>query len=194
VGRNAPKRSTPGRRSLLTKETEWRICDAIRNGHTQAAAARAAGINPNTLSRWLREGRLHRAGKFRRLLQAVEEARSRLGEDLDNIEIEIAKNRSLPASTRLRAVQMIRGRVFGHAPGTAVDVYHHHDGEVQVAVGNSQSRDEEPPRSLVTDRELNTGEDEVLAEMLEALRQARARMPAGDSQGSDDVIDAEEVA
>lgn len=184
-----------GRKSMLTKETEWRICDIIRKGHTQAAAARAANIHPTTLTRWLTEGRRHRRGKYRRLLQAVEKARSQLCEDLDAVEHEIAMDRSLPAAVRLRAVQQIRTRVFAHAaPMATIDVYHH----AVLEHAPSTREAEQPPRSIVTDSELNGAPTEVLADMLESLRQARARLPDNSRMQDDDedgdVIDASEVA
>ena len=185
-----------GRRSALTTDTEWAICDEIRKGHTQSAAARAAGVHPRTLSRWLEEGRKHRKGKFRRLLEAVEKARSELREVLDATEYEIAVDKSLPATVRLRAVQMIRARIWGHGhaqPLSVVDVYHHHDHQHEVTVqADAQAQDEEPPRSLVSDHDLHSLPDAALREALEGLQRARAMLP--DSESTPDVIDAQDVA
>lgn len=171
------------------------ICGSLRKGHTQSEAARAGGIHPRTLSRWLEEGRRHKRGKFKRLVAAADEARSQLRAELDDIEYEIATDRSLPASIRLRAVHAIRSRVFAHEQRggmTVVDVYHHHEHQhdVQVDATVTVEQEERPPVSLVSENELATLPDDALADMLEALQKARAALPGP----APDIIDSEEVA
>lgn len=174
------------RNLLLTIEVQWRITDAIRNGHTLAAAAEAAGIGPRTLSRWLSEGRKHRSGKFKRLVLAVEAARIELRSELDTFDIETLRDKSLPIAARQRAAHSIRARVFGgnDRPGhTAVDVYHHH--EVTV---DASRRPEEPPRAIVGDERLTGADVGALHELLAILERLRETVPEDTPQL--DVIEA----
>ena len=46
-----------GRGTLLDDLVAKRICDALRDGHSYADAARHAGIGEDTLGEWLRRGR-----------------------------------------------------------------------------------------------------------------------------------------
>lgn len=180
---------------MLTITVQWRITDAIRDGHTLAAAARAGGVAPSTLNRWLAEGRKHRRGKFRRLLTAVETARSELREELDHFDIDVLRDRSMPISARQRAALSIRGRIFGMgqaATAMAVDVYHHHDVSVSAADGRAA---EQPPRSLVGDAELTDADTDALRELLVALERARETVPDDEPRRlTGDVIDAEDTA
>ncbi len=179
-----PRKRKPGRPTLLTLEVQRKVCEAFANGHTINNAARAAGVSPATLSRWVRMGRKTRAGKFRRLVEALDTARDSLCEVLDNTEIEVAMDKTAPGATRLAAVRQIRARVFGHAQDPArVDVYHHHRHEVSVEA----DQEEEPPRSLVSDDAITRGPEEELRALLSTLRAERRALPGP----APDVIDAE---
>lgn len=66
--------SKGGRPSRLTLGVALALVDAIRGGLSLEGAARAAGIGPTTLGRWLREGR---AGdpRYRPLVEGLRQAR-----------------------------------------------------------------------------------------------------------------------
>lgn len=49
--------SRVGRETKLDDLVEKRICDALRDGHSYAAAARAGGIHEDTLHYWRERGR-----------------------------------------------------------------------------------------------------------------------------------------
>lgn len=178
----------------LTLAMQERICEAIRNGHTQGAAARSAGIRPETLSRWLREGRKHSRGRYRRLLKAVNDARSSLCEVLDNIEIEMALDPETPHAVRLRAVQAIRQRVFGvnngpHSQHVEMQVYNFGP-TLNVQAGDSKPED--PPRQLLSNAELVSLSDERLTEVLDVMRRAKAELAGQQgATANPNVIDAE---
>lgn len=48
--------NTKGRKTKLTKEVLTTVVDVLRGGATYEAAARAAGIHPDTLDEWRRRG------------------------------------------------------------------------------------------------------------------------------------------
>lgn len=62
-----------GRPRKLDDLREKRILDALRDGHSFAAAARAGGVDETTLHDWRRRG-LEGEGDFLRFSQRVEEA------------------------------------------------------------------------------------------------------------------------
>lgn len=65
-----------GRPSKLTPEIEERILEVIRAGNYREAAAQAAGIAPETLSRWMgREREPYRS--FRQSVLAAEQVAER---------------------------------------------------------------------------------------------------------------------
>lgn len=188
-----------GRRVLLNKHVQWTICDAVAKGQTLHAAANAAGIHPATLRRWLKHGRDARRGKFHKLVVAVDEARARLRQELDHTEWEILTDKDQPGSTRLRAVEMVRRRVFDGlermgVPTGVIDVYHHHEHTVSREVEESTAKEETPPQSLITDSQLQLGDDEELEAALAALRDVQHRLEDRASEDSPDIIDSSEVA
>ncbi|HIG46252.1 MAG TPA: hypothetical protein EYQ20_07465 [candidate division Zixibacteria bacterium] len=64
-------------RSKLTETTQATIRAALEAGNTRAAAARAAGITPETLRLWMRKGEKQAAGRHRTLARTVEQAEAR---------------------------------------------------------------------------------------------------------------------
>jgi hypothetical protein len=65
----------PTRRYHLTPVIQQQICAFVRSGAYRRIAARAAGIPPDVLESWLRQGRgLGSRRVFRNLLDAVEQA------------------------------------------------------------------------------------------------------------------------
>jgi transposase-like protein len=66
------------RRTLLDDLVTKRICDALREGHTYKSAARAGGINADTLHEWYERGTREDAprgdedGRYARFAQAVD--------------------------------------------------------------------------------------------------------------------------
>ena len=68
-----------GRQTLLTEETQKKICDAIRAGAYLSVAAQYAGVGSSTLQSWLSYGRAATSTKgkdalYRGFLEAVNEA------------------------------------------------------------------------------------------------------------------------
>lgn len=62
-----------GRETLLDDLRSKRICDALRAGHSYAAAAKAGGIDESTLHRWRQLGRDGHA-RYREFCERVEKA------------------------------------------------------------------------------------------------------------------------
>lgn len=64
-----------GRPTKLTKERQEQIATLVERGHSMKAAARRAGIHPETLRRWLRRGEEQDEGLYAdladRMLRAV---------------------------------------------------------------------------------------------------------------------------
>lgn len=63
-----------GRPTKLTNEVQEKILQAIRGGNYREVAARWAGIDPVTLTRWMRRGEQGRRGPYVQFCQAVLEA------------------------------------------------------------------------------------------------------------------------
>jgi transposase-like protein len=62
--------------SKLTPEVHRRIVRAVRGGNYEKVAARNAGITSPTYYDWLRRGEHEQSGKYRDLLEAVQEAKA----------------------------------------------------------------------------------------------------------------------
>ena len=62
------------RPSKLTKTAQAAIRAALEAGNTRAAAAQAAGIAPDTLRTWRRQGEQQATGRHRTLARTVEQA------------------------------------------------------------------------------------------------------------------------
>jgi hypothetical protein len=62
------------RPSKLTKTAQAAIRAALEAGNTRAAAAQAAGIAPDTLRTWMRQGEQEATGRHRTLARTVEQA------------------------------------------------------------------------------------------------------------------------
>ena len=62
------------RPSKLTKTAQAAIRAALEAGNTRAAAAQAAGIAPDTLRTWMRQGEQQATGRHRSLARTVEQA------------------------------------------------------------------------------------------------------------------------
>ena len=62
------------RPSKLTKTAQAAIRAALEAGNTRAAAAQAAGIAPDTLRTWMRQGEQQATGRHRTLARTVEQA------------------------------------------------------------------------------------------------------------------------
>ena len=52
-----PERKKTGRPTILTETKMKAITDLLERGNTYTASARAVGINPTTLSKWVRRGK-----------------------------------------------------------------------------------------------------------------------------------------
>lgn len=63
-----------GRKSSLTKEVQELICKCIRAGNNLGASAQSAGITPQAMNNWLREGQKKKDGKYFYFFQAVKKA------------------------------------------------------------------------------------------------------------------------
>ena len=63
-----------GRPTKLTPETQKKIVDAIKAGNYMETAAAYAGINKETLHRWLKEGERAKSGKKREFSNSVQKA------------------------------------------------------------------------------------------------------------------------
>ena len=63
-----------GRPTKLTPEVQKQICDAIEAGNYIETAAAYAGINKDTLYRWLRDGARAKKGKKKNFSDAVQKA------------------------------------------------------------------------------------------------------------------------
>ena len=61
-------------RAKLDATIMQKICDLLRAGNFLDVSARAAGVHPTTLPRWLRKGREQKKGKHHRFAEAVEKA------------------------------------------------------------------------------------------------------------------------
>ena len=62
------------RPSKLTETAQAAIRAALEAGNTRAAAAQAAGIEPDTLRVWMRQGEQQATGRHRTLARTVEQA------------------------------------------------------------------------------------------------------------------------
>ena len=62
------------RPSKLTKTAQDTLRAALEAGNTRAAAAQAAGIAPDTLRVWMRQGEQQATGRHRTLARTVEQA------------------------------------------------------------------------------------------------------------------------
>ena len=62
------------RPSKLTKTAQDTLRAALEAGNTRAAAAQAAGIAPDTLRTWMRQGEQQATGRHRTLARTVEQA------------------------------------------------------------------------------------------------------------------------
>jgi transposase len=62
------------RPTKLDDLVEKRICDALKDGHSYAAAARAGGVDEATVHRWRAEGRDAGAGRFYEFCKRVDAA------------------------------------------------------------------------------------------------------------------------
>ncbi len=63
------------RPTKLTKSVHETVCEALKAGHSRAAAAGAAGVNESTLRRWLKRGEADDAERrFRQLCADVKRA------------------------------------------------------------------------------------------------------------------------
>src|SRR5258706_12991273 len=60
----------------LTADVQFRLVEALNIGGNHADAARYAGIDPDTLRRWLRTGEQHTSGPFYALCVAIKKAES----------------------------------------------------------------------------------------------------------------------
>ena len=67
------KRGAP---SKLTPEVTKKVCQAARLGLKWASCARYAGVSPQVLVLWRKQGREQQRGKYRDFLVAVEQARA----------------------------------------------------------------------------------------------------------------------
>lgn len=63
-----------GRRTKLTPTIQETIVRALRLGMYQREAAQAAGIDPETYYRWLRQGEQQQSGKYRVFCDAIKTA------------------------------------------------------------------------------------------------------------------------
>ena len=62
------------RPSKLTKTAQDTLRAALEAGNTRAAAAQAAGIAPDTLRAWMRQGEQQKIGRYKTLSKTVEQA------------------------------------------------------------------------------------------------------------------------
>ena len=62
------------RPSKLTKTAQAAIRAALEAGNTRAAAAQVAGIAPDTLRTWMRQGEQQKIGRYKILSKTVEQA------------------------------------------------------------------------------------------------------------------------
>ncbi len=65
-----------GRPTKLTKQREEGIASMIEEGHSQASAARAHGINPDTLTNWINKGKRQDQGIFSDFFGRIARARA----------------------------------------------------------------------------------------------------------------------
>jgi predicted site-specific integrase-resolvase len=63
-------------RAKLDAAVTQKICDLLRAGNFLEVAARAAGVHPTTVHRWLRTGRDQKKGRYRRFFDTVEKAQA----------------------------------------------------------------------------------------------------------------------
>lgn len=112
----------------------------------------------------LREGRADRESRYRGFTRAVEDARTRLEAELDETEYRIAVDPDAPPSTRLRAIQAIRRRVFqqGRRSDHILRSSHAQESRRDVDIAGS--------RSLVTDHQRMSAPTEILRRLLSTLR------------------------
>ena len=59
----------------LTDETAERLVDAFKRGLTKVSACESVGISRETLRRWLDTGKVSKSGKYKKLFDAIEEAK-----------------------------------------------------------------------------------------------------------------------
>ena len=65
-----------GRPTKLTKQREEGIASMIEEGHSQASAARAHGVDPTTLTRWINKGKEQGEGIFADFYKRIARARA----------------------------------------------------------------------------------------------------------------------
>lgn len=65
-----------GRPTKLTKQRQEGIASMIEEGHSQASAARAHGIEPNTLTNWINRGKEKDEGIFSHFFGRIARARA----------------------------------------------------------------------------------------------------------------------
>lgn len=53
-----------GRPTLFVKEVKDKIIKAVSKGNYLCDAAEAAGVDPSTLKRWMKQGRLEKSGEY----------------------------------------------------------------------------------------------------------------------------------
>jgi len=75
----------------LNPETQSRIIESLKKGHTYDTAAAHADIGISTLYRWLHDGKRARSGKYRDFWEAVKKAESEAKGEL----VEIVKAQSM---------------------------------------------------------------------------------------------------
>jgi transposase-like protein len=102
------------RPSKLTETAQAAIRAALEAGNTRAAAAQAAGIAPDTLRTWMRQGEQQATGRHRTLARTVEQA-----------EAQAARSRrrdtgSLETRRMARSSVVVRTQAPGNVPRAKV--------------------------------------------------------------------------
>lgn len=69
-----PPRAPQGRASFLTPELQEKYCNYIRQGNFKYVAAKLVRVSPETINKWLKDGRENPDSKWGVFLRAVEEA------------------------------------------------------------------------------------------------------------------------
>ncbi len=110
----------------LTPELAAGLAARLAGGVSVADAARAGGVHPKTLGKWLRRGRRESEGAYAALVAAVaasvsvreEEARARADEEIDEAEARLILSR-LARGGSVAALRLYVERFLSLAPAEA---------------------------------------------------------------------------
>lgn len=152
LGKSQPSRN-PGRPSALTSTVTLSVVQVAELGGTQAMCAQAAGVSPQTFSRWMSTGRQDREAQREtpeaRLVSMYEHARAeRFSQALKTVkDVEVGAEKS---ADRLKAATWILERQGGYAEALKVE-HSGPEGAPLTSTGPDWSR----ALALLSDEELS---------------------------------------